>query len=57
MPKSIQTITTEKTATLPFLETKERIAAVLNDYLKQSKTGKKSFFFSKLLNISQKNFS
>jgi hypothetical protein len=40
MPKAIQTSTTEKTATLPFLETKERIAAVLNDYLKQSKNGK-----------------
>ena len=40
MPEAIQTSTTEKTATLPFLETKERIAEVLNDYLKQSKTGK-----------------
>ena len=40
MPKLNQTISTEKIATLPFLETKERIAAVLNDYLKQSKNGK-----------------
>ena len=40
MSEAIQTSTTEKTATLPFLETKKRIAEVLNDYLKQSKTGK-----------------